>query len=104
MEDGVPSNDRCGQAPSDDDNYARNGEEAIAPNDTIDGMGQQAWVARASGVRMPKQARGDVPEEGETAAMWSSLSQRYTVLAYEEGGEPCVPNGSRLSCGAQLGC
>ena len=64
-EDRVPSDDRCGDAASDNDDDPRDGEEAIASNDAINGMGQETWVARASGVRVPKQARGNVPKEGD---------------------------------------
>jgi len=64
-EDWVPSNHRRGDATKDDDDDPRNGEEAIASNDPIDRMSQQTWVAGTSRVRMPKQARRNVPEEGD---------------------------------------
>lgn len=59
----MPSNHRRGDAAHDDEDHPWNSEQAIASNDAVNGMGQQPWVARASRMRVPKQARGDVPEE-----------------------------------------
>lgn len=70
----------CGGGPGDDDsNYARNREDAVAPDDAVHGVSELPGIARTGGMGMPEETGSDVAQEGNHRHDMQELDEEIRV-------------------------